>query len=320
MKKGTVSVIVPVFNTEKYLACCLDSICKQSYADLQIILINDGSTDGSMRICEEYAKKDSRITLLSQKNAGVSSARNAGLGVAVGHYLCFVDSDDYLEIDAINTLVSSQIHEDLIVSRFSTVDENGSIESESKKFDSFTTDSDSMIKYVLNPTIEYEYQGYLWNKLYLNEIIQKNCIRFDESISYNEDRLFLINYLLSSKKVRFISDKTYKYRQRSGSAMGAVEQHFKVNQLTELHAFDEICLLLKKHQNMHYYAAVKEAARCAKMLCIRISRSKTFVAEKKQVKSHVYVNSRIVIFSPIGNVSIKDRCKCLYYCLQVILR
>lgn len=320
MKKDTVTVIVPVFNTEKYLACCIDSICKQSYSDLQIILINDGSTDGSLKICEKYAMKDSRITLLSQKNAGVSSARNAGLEAAEGYYLCFLDSDDYLEIDAIQTLVNSHSDEDMIVSRFSTINENGSIGSSSKEISSFITDSNSMIKYVLSPTVEYAYQGYLWNKLYLNEIIQKNNIRFDESISYNEDRLFLINYLLSSRKVRFISDKTYNYRQRSGSAMSAVDQHFRTNQLTELYAFDEISMLLKKHQHILYYAAKKEAARCAKMLCIRSSRSKNFLPEKKQVKSYVYSNSKIVIFSPIGKASLKERCKCLYYCLQVFLR
>ena len=92
-----VSVIIPVYNVEKYLRRCLDSVVGQTYKDLEIILVDDGSTDGSTEICEEYAKKDSRIRFLRKQNGGLSSARNAGLLVATGEYVTFVDSDDYIE-------------------------------------------------------------------------------------------------------------------------------------------------------------------------------------------------------------------------------
>ena len=100
-----VSIIVPVYNAKKYLSNTLESILKQSYKNLEIILVNDGSTDNSKEICEHYAKIDSRIILLNKINGGVSSARNYGLEVAKGDYVSFIDSDDYLTVDMIETLV-----------------------------------------------------------------------------------------------------------------------------------------------------------------------------------------------------------------------
>ena len=103
---GKVSVVVPVYNVESYLEKCMDSIVGQTYSNLEIILVNDRSTDGSCEICEKYAGRDGRIKLISKKNGGLSDARNAGLDAASGEYLFFVDSDDFLELNAISELVS----------------------------------------------------------------------------------------------------------------------------------------------------------------------------------------------------------------------
>ena len=101
-----ISVIIPVYNVEAYLPQCLDSVLTQSYSSLQVILIDDGSTDSSGGICDEYAAKDSRIHVIHQKNGGAASAKNAGLRVAIGKYLSFVDSDDYLEKNAYSFMVN----------------------------------------------------------------------------------------------------------------------------------------------------------------------------------------------------------------------
>ena len=97
MKRIIVSIIVPIYNTEKYLRKCVDSILKQTYENLEVILVNDGSPDNSLEICREYERLDSRVKVINKKNGGLSSARNAGLEICTGKYITFVDSDDYLK-------------------------------------------------------------------------------------------------------------------------------------------------------------------------------------------------------------------------------
>ena len=109
MNKPLISVVVPVYNVEQYLKKCLDSIIKQKYNNLEIIIVNDGSTDNSQKICQEYVKKDKRIKLITQKNQGLSAARNTGIDNAHGKYISFVDSDDYLDLEFINELYNTII-------------------------------------------------------------------------------------------------------------------------------------------------------------------------------------------------------------------
>ena len=106
VKMKTVSVVIPVYNVEKYLPECLDSVIDQTYKNLQIIIVDDGSTDSSGKICDEYAEKDNRIIVVHQKNAGAGAAKNTALKIADGKYLAFVDSDDFLELDAFEHMVS----------------------------------------------------------------------------------------------------------------------------------------------------------------------------------------------------------------------
>lgn len=109
MKKELISVIVPVYNVEKYLSRCVDSIIGQTYSNLEIILVNDGSTDLSGAICDEYKKKDKRIVVIHQKNGGLSQARNSGMEIMSGKYVAFVDSDDYISEDYIEYLFRIKI-------------------------------------------------------------------------------------------------------------------------------------------------------------------------------------------------------------------
>ena len=120
MENKIISVIVPVYNVEKYLSECIESIIDQTYLDLEIILINDGSTDGSFDICKEYEKRDSRIKLIDKINGGLSSARNAGIDNASGAYLCFVDSDDCLEKDALMQLYQAISESDISICSMSS--------------------------------------------------------------------------------------------------------------------------------------------------------------------------------------------------------
>ena len=124
-----ISVIVPVYNVEKYLRQCLDSVLAQTYRELEIILVDDGSTDGSGAICDEYATRDSRIKVVHQQNGGLSSARNAGLDLATGEYVAFVDSDDYIHETMLELLYQALVENnaDTVICNFERVDEKGDV-------------------------------------------------------------------------------------------------------------------------------------------------------------------------------------------------
>ena len=128
MENKCISIIIPVYNCEKYISRCLRSIINQTYKNLQIIVVNDGSTDNTLNICEDIARNDSRIEIYSKENGGVSSARNLGLKKVKGDYISFVDADDFLEVNMFSKMIYSLKDEDLIVCNFYIVDEKGNKE------------------------------------------------------------------------------------------------------------------------------------------------------------------------------------------------
>ena len=206
-EKSLISIIVPVFNVEVYLPKCLDSILNQTYENLEIIVVNDGSTDNSPQICEEYANKDSRINVLHKKNGGLSSARNAGLDVANGEYIGFVDSDDFVEKnmyeEMINTLKKYSANL-VICSYFSDVEIKYPCEK------SMLATVDVVFRLYLKNKI----QAYAWNKLYAKEIFSE--IRYTNGILF-EDMDILLPVLEKAKKIALLNDKLYHYIQRKAS-------------------------------------------------------------------------------------------------------
>ena len=218
----TVSVIIPVYNVELYLKKCVDSVLKQTYPHLEIILIDDGSPDNCPRICDEYAKKDKRIQVIHKQNGGVSSARNAGLDVAFGEYVCFIDSDDYIEADMVEKLVEGieKNNGDVCICGYS-VDIYSESGDEVSNRDVFPPYSNIDKQLSLR---EYEYIlgicGYAWNKLYRREFLQKYNLRFQEKISLFEDLLFNSSVFCASAKVSFIHYSGYHYIQRQRETLG----------------------------------------------------------------------------------------------------
>ena len=168
MENKLISVIVPVYNVEKYLSRCLDSIISQTYRKLEIVLVDDGSTDNSSMICDEYAKKDCRITVIHTENHGLSEARNKGIENSHGEYVSFVDSDDYLHKRFLETLLNLVIEtgSDLSVCDFVRVDENGNgtLFYDSPIKNEVLT-SDEMLEKIINSNQGYKYIV-AWNKLY----------------------------------------------------------------------------------------------------------------------------------------------------------
>ena len=210
MKK--VSIIIPAYNAEKYIKECIESIMHQTYENIQIIIVNDGSTDNTVKICESF--NDKRLNIISQANKGVSSARNAGKKEATGDYIIFIDADDTLDKNMIETLVYTLEYSNADISIcgykkiFSNNDSiNEKIEDEEKIYD-----NDEAIYAFL----EGKYFGIgLWDKLIKREIIEK--VDFEDGRKINEDKFYLFNVLLHSKKVYVNNLGLYNYMQREQS-------------------------------------------------------------------------------------------------------
>ena len=212
-----VSIIVPVYNAQKYLKRCVDSILQQDYPHFELILVDDGSEDDSGRICDAYAVQDGRIRVFHQENAGVSAARNWALDMAEGEYVQFLDSDDWIAPEATRLLVGSleRYGCDMVISDFYRVSgerlaQKGDIEEE--KVLSRQEFAACMIE---NPADFY--YGVLWNKLYRRRIIEEHKIRMDTDISWCEDFLFNLEYIRHASSFYALKVPIYYYLKRRGS-------------------------------------------------------------------------------------------------------
>ena len=220
-----VSVIVPAYNMEKYLGRCLDSLLAQSYKDLEILVIDDGSFDRTLEIAGEYAKRDNRIAVVHKENGGVSSARNLGLERASGEYTFFFDPDDLIESDSIEVLVKAmESGADLVSCQYSRWNDDG-VRLEDYDFItgnmSFASD-DELIRFILDELLDYHVGYEVWNKLYRTEIIREKSIRFSEKCRIGEDLAFNIKYLMNVVKVENIPERCVRYSIRGDSAMGSL--------------------------------------------------------------------------------------------------
>lgn len=212
-----VSTIIPVYNVEKYLPQCLDSVLSQSYSDVQVILIDDGSTDNSGTICDEYAAKDPRVVVIHQKNGGAAVAKNAGLRVATGKYLSFVDSDDYLEPGAYAHMVSQleDSNADVIQCSFRDVFPDKSLPHLSQDTSTDLTCIQYLEKYTQDWTC-----GLLWDKLYVRSIF--DGIFFEEGHKI-DDEYFTYRGIMNAKRVIRDNTVVYNYRKRRSSVMYSPE-------------------------------------------------------------------------------------------------
>lgn len=242
------SVIVPVYNASKYIRTCLDSILSQTYSDFEVLLVDDGSTDDSGSISDEYAQTESRVRVFHKTNGGVSSARNLGLDNAQGEFVCFVDADDVVFADALSILVKGMKNgADLSIGGYEVYDECDNRTFSVKERLTEHISVKECIVQMYYPKYYY-YQGYLWNKLFRTEIIQANNLRFDESIFFNEDRLFVVQYLCACKSVvSFSTEPVYKYYERASGAMASLEKNFNPKFVTDFKAYVKMLDCIKKN-------------------------------------------------------------------------
>ena len=204
-----ISVIVPIYNAEAYLDRCIQSIISQTYANFELILVNDGSTDNSYEICQYIANKDKRVTVVNQTNNGASSARNRGIEMAKGEWITFIDADDYIEKNYLEFLYKNIDDENcLIIQGLKQVNGTGE---EIKKIEfEYSIHCGGEVQKAFDDKEIFEY-GYTVAKLYNREIIDKHGIRFNEQISYSEDMLFMLEYILRCNNITFIKGANYNY-------------------------------------------------------------------------------------------------------------
>lgn len=209
-----VSIVIPVYNVADYLDECLESVVTQTYTNIEILLVNDGSTDDSLRICEKWAEKEERIIFFNNTNHGVSYTRNYAMDRCSGEYIVFVDSDDLVSKDYVRVLVDAieRTTADIAIASFSCF-KDGTLPE-------FCVIQDDLVKKSdLEETFFTLTNGIQTSKIYKKNLIIQNNIRFAESIHVSEDLLFNIQYVKNCKSLTYNNSSVYGYRQRADSAI-----------------------------------------------------------------------------------------------------
>ncbi len=251
MREALISVIVPVYNVEKYLEECINSIINQTYKNLEIILVDDGATDNSGKMCDEFAKKDTRIKVIHKENGGLSDARNTGIDIACGEYIQFVDSDDCIENDMIELLYKNAKKYEADISMCShyilteeecTPEGNGELN---------IYDRVQVLKEIL---LDERVRSYAWNKLFAKELF--NEIRFPKGKVF-EDILTIPRLFEKSKKVVLDNQPKYYYRQRKGSILHVQTKELRIAYINS--ALEIMNFIKEKEKSLIAYCAYNVA-------------------------------------------------------------
>ena len=244
LNKGKISVVVPVYNVEKYLRRCLDSIINQTYKDLEIILVDDGSSDSSGMICDEYAKRDNRVIVIHQENQGVSAARNAGIDCFSGDYICFPDSDDYYSEDFCETMHDALIAKKADMAICRIVRFNGE---RCEKIPSWSGAYKILSPYEAIKNI-YVDDGETYiltgNKLFKRSVVEN--VRYPVG-KINEDEATTYKYFLNSEKILFI-DKVMNFYYKNDKSITSDAEYYK--NMDIYYAYDERKHILKNRNDM----------------------------------------------------------------------
>lgn len=291
MNNPLISIIIPVFNTRQYLKECIESVINQTYTNLEIITIDDGSTDGSGEILDEYRKSDPRIKVIHKKNAGVSAARNTGLSLASGDYIGFVDSDDYCVQDMFEQLVDTAMTEsaDAVICAF--IGDKKNIDNLSMSFSSREA--------IIEMNKGALFMGHLPNKLLKKELLSD--IKFNEDISILEDLLFLNYALLQAEKVVYINKELYYYRENMESALR--NSQFKTSYLTRIDASEGAVEFFEKYLPDHVFLANKNLFNSYFLVIDKISCSSNCKEYKAELKKAVQMYKKLFDRNFLDDVS-----------------
>lgn len=293
---GKISVIVPIYNADKYLERCLSSIIGQTYKNLEIICVDDGSTDNSLAICNKYSLLDNRIKVIHKSNGGVTSARKAGMKIASGEWVGFVDSDDWLELYAYERMIKKGGNEDvtLICGNFRRNYENHAIDYISKfnegKYELSEDNSYFISNFIFNKEIfEFGIYPSLWNKLFRKKNVEIILNELDEDIIFQEDAAIVYSYILKYKKIYMVKDIIYNYnRYNSNSCMHCFNNE-KYNSIIKAYSFIK---QLETNENKEYIDK--------QLLWLKLYYTLLYLPEKMENKE----NKKILCY--LGNINKSD--------------
>lgn len=315
-----ISVIIPVYNVEDYLGQCLDSICNQTFEDIEIICVNDGSKDNSLEILEEYAGNDNRISIVNQHNQGLAAARNSGLKHASGEYVYFIDSDDYLELDALERLYCNikSNDSDMALFKFKTFDDFQNVHKRGVEFkidkifgdidyDNFAFTYRDVKRHVMNSAFS------ACLKLYRREFIKD--VSFPVGLNF-EDVPVHVKLMIEAERLSFVPEFFYNYRSNPDSILNSSANGFDIfkvidmveDYLRETGHYDElenefvffkiaqILLYLKSERSDEYFRKAKEEF------------EKITIKDKKTIKKYAVKGYKLVLSSDnYSNYEIKNK-------------
>lgn len=308
-----ISIIVPVYNVEQYLRRCLDSIHTQTFNDWECILVDDGSTDDSGKICDEYCDIDNRFIVVHKRNEGVSRARNYGIDISRGEYVSFVDSDDWIEKDgyliAVKTIQESKA--DIVKYGFTihSLEGTSNRSVESKKS---LASHDGM----LMETERCNYCGFLWNGLYRRELIAD--LRMDESINWCEDQLFSFELFLRTNKMVLLPDIVYHYQQiHTTPSLSDVRDPYMVLEAANKEYELKMKFVRKDDLSITNLTVQSYNNKLKKLISILYNyKSYSYRKEfRKATLNKIFHNDvfELKVFYSISNIRIIDCILCLYY-------
>jgi glycosyltransferase involved in cell wall biosynthesis len=302
-----ISVIIPVYKVEKYLERCIDSVLAQTFVDFECILVNDGSPDNCPLICDEYAKKDRRIKVVHKENGGVSSARNAGLDIAQGEWITFIDSDDWVDEEYLELMYNNAVKNncDLSICRMQMFDENSETVKENKPSSIMFFDKNFAKKTLLG------FKHFTTSavcKLVKRTLVCKNNVRFDTSIKICEDGLFWFEIIDKIDRIVYDSTSCYNYLQHENSALyspKAVDNYMTnfiaTKKMAEIETNKSVLRKIKSYE-----------ALVARYLCSILSQPDRFVKEKYDFYRKRLQDS-FFYYIIDGDIRSKDKIKAIKY-------
>jgi glycosyltransferase involved in cell wall biosynthesis len=309
----SLSIIVPVYNVEQYIHGAIDSILAQTYTDFELILVDDGSTDSSGEICNEFAKKDPRIIVIHQKNGGVSSARNAGIDCSQGEYIGFVDPDDIIDPSMYESLVGALIRHEAemvicIYRIFNEKDHNfitpGILKPANRVIDQEVIGNEMMPKILVNNTLSLDP---CVNKVYKKSIIDQHQLRFDEQRDYGEDARFNFILLTLIDRLVYVDQPLYHYIKRQRNSLSQV---FRENAYTYLQDEKSFYLRLSKIYHLSQYEEVIRMLFTTKVLLF----TQEIVSQKYIPVHRKYKMITAIIYDPAFQKDISNyKTKNVYY-------
>lgn len=301
MNKPLVSVIIPIYKVEKYLDRCIKTILDQAYNNLEIILVDDGSPDNCPQMCDEWAKKDSRINVIHKENGGVSSARNMGLDASTGEYISFIDPDDIIHPDYYDILMSNIGNSDCIICNFKKF--SNEIEFENKN--SYTTETLTSIEAIKKGFFKNSNIFYVvWNKIIKSDIAKKQ--RFDETMKNCEDSLFAYNVILSCEEIKYVEAPLYGYYIREDGAVKTIDSYGKMN---EVEMTASICKPYLKDKDKAFRRRVKSTFACK--ICAAFYFFKDNNEKEKCKIAQKYLRHNIDALIIADNMTIKEKVSAL---------